>query len=460
MSKTLRMFPWLALAAVAPTSADAQLEWSEQHPGLAPAPRYGHAMARNHPSFAPTLFGGTDGTQFFGDTWTWFGGVWTRESNTGPTPRADHAMTEYHFTDDSMLLFGGRDAQGKLLGDTWIWDGTAWHPSPPGTAPSPRAGHAMTPDVYEIKTMILFGGRTDSGLSDETWMFVDGVWSPVPTATRPPAREGHSLLWIPLEEIGASRFVLFGGHDGNRPLDDVWQFNGTDWVEVTHHGALSGRTGQAAVVGDFWRRRPLTFGGRGDALLDDTLERLATGPWVSHPTVGAPSARDESAIALDWGASHAQYMLFGGRDQAGNALGDTWILKPLTLPLVEEFGEGCGQGAWSLTGGPNTFTSPLAILGDQVDVSVFTSLPGIGVLFFGHELGVAPVGCGLHVAPTHVDVARLEGGSGTFFAHVQFHLPFDPTLVGSTVAFQAFATDRNQPGGFGISRAVRMTLAE
>src|SRR5262245_38001741 len=115
MSRTFPLPLCVSIALLGAATASAQLAWTELRPAVAPAARYGHAMVRAHPSFAVYLFGGHDGAATFGDTWSWSGASWTLRATSGPAPRSDHALTAYHFDDDSLLLFGGRDAAGALL---------------------------------------------------------------------------------------------------------------------------------------------------------------------------------------------------------------------------------------------------------------------------------------------------------------------------------------------------------
>jgi hypothetical protein len=69
------------------------------------------------------MFGGL-ASRYYGDTWTWDGASWTKQSPAlSPSPRIYAAMA-YDEAHGQVVLFGG--AESTFYGDTWIWDGTNW----------------------------------------------------------------------------------------------------------------------------------------------------------------------------------------------------------------------------------------------------------------------------------------------------------------------------------------------
>src|SRR6202030_1340241 len=73
------------------------LAWNVLTLGMEPSPpRYAHAMAPylGMPTPTTVLFGGTDGTSMYGDTWLWNGSGWVFHLSVTvqPPPRAYHAM--------------------------------------------------------------------------------------------------------------------------------------------------------------------------------------------------------------------------------------------------------------------------------------------------------------------------------------------------------------------------------
>src|SRR5207253_2073426 len=110
-----------------------------------------------------------------------------------------------------VVLFGGADAAGNVLGDTWTWDGTTWTQAAV-TGPSARADAALTFDATRAKT-VLFGGTTTgtaAGANAETWIWNgdSGNWAAAGT-TIPPARSGHALVY----DAARTETVMFGGID-------------------------------------------------------------------------------------------------------------------------------------------------------------------------------------------------------------------------------------------------------
>lgn len=444
-----------AMLALAVPAADAQLAWTPQSPPASPAARWSHAMHLIHPSYEVLLFGGRDGAKAFGDTWRWNGSTWTRVATSGPAPRHDHAMAPYYFEDDSAFLFGGRDEAGNVLGDTWIWGGAAWSPVATTVAPSARAGHAVVRDEFQIRTLYLFGGRTDQGLSDETWRFQDGKWQPIVTAVAPPAREGACLV----EEDGTQRFFLFGGRDDTQVFSDAWVFDGAQWAQVDPlpHAVADG----TAVYENLWRRRIMAFGGvDANATVNATFERIVDG-WGVHQPANPPALRSDAALAVAFGFDKANYVLFGGRDAAGNALGDTQVLAPTVAPTVDLVGVGCGPGVWGSNSGPDVFVSNPVLLGSDVRVNAFTPSAARGFLFVGAEMSPLPqVHCGLAVIPAQVLPAPSKAFAvGVAISEVDISLPFVPALAGVPISAQLSLFERTAPNGVSFSKVIRLTPA-
>jgi hypothetical protein len=71
------------------------------------------------------LFGGYDGIDYFGDTWTRAGSAWTEQAPaTSPSKRSSMGMA-YDAARAEVVLFGGAIG-ASTFADTWTWDGTTW----------------------------------------------------------------------------------------------------------------------------------------------------------------------------------------------------------------------------------------------------------------------------------------------------------------------------------------------
>ncbi|KIX07905.1 uncharacterized protein Z518_02559 [Rhinocladiella mackenziei CBS 650.93] len=105
------------------------------------------------------LFGGTNGTQWFNDVWTYSPATnaWTQQDCIGyiPAPREGHSAA---LVNDVMYIFGGRTEEGTDLGDLAAFRITSkrWYTfQNMGPSPSPRSGHSMT--AYRDKIIVLAG---------------------------------------------------------------------------------------------------------------------------------------------------------------------------------------------------------------------------------------------------------------------------------------------------------------
>src|SRR5882757_348069 len=104
-------------------------------------------------------FGGTNGTQWFNDVWTYNPATnsWTQQDCIGyiPAPREGHSAA---LVNDVMYIFGGRTEEGTDLGDLAAFRITSkrWYTfQNMGPSPSPRSGHSMT--AYRDKIIVLAG---------------------------------------------------------------------------------------------------------------------------------------------------------------------------------------------------------------------------------------------------------------------------------------------------------------
>lgn len=118
------------------------------------------------------------------ETWAWTGSAWAMLSNTGPI--SQNAMLEYRTAEGDLILHGGQN----MLGETWSLD------------------------------------------------FGTGVWTQIVTATVPfnsanPAQGLFAAMsyYNPL----TGKVVVHGGNGGSSS-NKTWEFDGTDWTEVSSNG--------------------------------------------------------------------------------------------------------------------------------------------------------------------------------------------------------------------------------
>ena len=112
-------------------------------------------------------FGGTNGTQWFNDVWSYDPKVvaWSQLDCIGyiPAPREGHSAA---LVDDVMYIFGGRTEEGTDLGDLAAFRITSrrWYTfQNMGPSPSPRSGHSMTAFGKQI---VVLAGEPSSAARD------------------------------------------------------------------------------------------------------------------------------------------------------------------------------------------------------------------------------------------------------------------------------------------------------
>ena len=308
--------------------------------------------------------------------------AWKSLTATGPTARWDHTLAADPAT-GTLILFGGRDADGAPSADTWLYAAAedTWT-ALAGPAPSARFGHAVAVDGAN-RTMYLFAGQADGdtffndtwrldldtqrweklatadpapsprygtsavldddgnllishgftfeGRFDDTWSFdpATATWtdlSPAPPA-RPLKRCLHEAVW----NSDMHRMLLYGGCSsgfGPCPQGDLWAFDPATriWTELKPATGPAARANPALIhddrSGGTWLIDGLTEAGYVADLW--TLDLGGTTPTWSKSapggTVPEPRASHDAAL-LD-----GDVWLFGGNGNTG-ALADLWVLE-------------------------------------------------------------------------------------------------------------------------------------
>jgi hypothetical protein len=152
---------------------------------------------------------------------------------TAPLGRADSVLVRSLGAQDALMLFGGRSASG-LLNDFWKYSANndEWTQiTPAGEIPTPRSGvgFAQRGDGTEV---YLFGGMTTQGSSNDLFLmdlesntFIR-LWPIQGGSYGPSARWGASVTLDETHE----RILVYGGRDSWGPTNDLWAF---DLVEGT-----------------------------------------------------------------------------------------------------------------------------------------------------------------------------------------------------------------------------------
>jgi len=210
-----------------------------------------------------------------------------------------------------------------------------WLQASPPTAPSARAGAAMTYDAAD-GYILLFGGcpfwggdywgHVCTALGD-TWTLHNGLWTNITSSLEgpsPPPRIDASIAY----DSADGSVVMFGGYDGttHTVYNDTWTFSGGHWAQVHPASSPPARDG-AGMAGDDAYHAVVLFGGDSNitgslTYFNDTWAYHA-GQWSRLSTPVAPSARYDMAMSYDPAA--LSVLLFGGWSPAQTqSYGDTW----------------------------------------------------------------------------------------------------------------------------------------
>ena len=263
------------------------------------------------------------------ETFHWINGRWVRSSATGLEGVIDPALAVEPSTQDIVSLGGlapdfvcendsflGASSDASVCHlieretTTFELEGGAWVPKPLASPPPLRVRGAAS--AFRDK-VVLFGGRaaalgltqsaqygapfpdnlTDRLLND-TWLYDRRNWERVGTSNPPPPREAAQLVF----DTRRQRLVLIGGvNAAGVDAFDIWEFDGSDWVQRVMAGdsslpvSLQTRSGMMAV----WhpvRQTTVLFGGIASKLDSCTLSEAEIRAWAASPD------RQHDAVAM------------------------------------------------------------------------------------------------------------------------------------------------------------------
>lgn len=301
--------------------------WAAASSEVSPPGRTLHALAYDASRERVFLFGGAGesetGPTYLADSWEWDGTVWRELAPAGPGPRgrARHALA-YDARRRRIVLFGGAPAEDAVLGDTWEWDGASWQLAQPIRSPPARAGHAMAYDPVRER-VVLFGGDNNGQFSVPNAVFADQwEWdgtSWVDRTSYEAPLHGHSRALA--YDSRRERVVMFGGADdpqnASRPLDDLWEWDGSRWRQ--RFPTLSPSLRRSPLVFDDIGAKVIMLGGAEDAARYETWGWDGT-DWARLATEG-PALQAPYSMFFDVMEPRAVLL---GRDQAWQWRDDAW----------------------------------------------------------------------------------------------------------------------------------------
>lgn len=183
-------------------------------------------------------------------------------------------------------------------------------------ASSSRVAAALTC----LLLLSLLAGLTEVVRADE--------WNELYPPNSPGARYGHTMVNL------NGKLYVFGGDDGDGNLyNDLWKFENNDWEGIIPENAPpSGRRDHKAWCHD---GKMLVFGGAGaggaccnDMWNYDPNTNLWTEITYNNPP---PEARKGHSMGGYKGEGIDFVYIYGGENQAGNSLMDTWTFNFQTL---------------------------------------------------------------------------------------------------------------------------------
>jgi hypothetical protein len=207
---------------------------SAGHP--CPAARAGAAMAYDRSRDYHLLYGGSNGSVTFGDTWIYKASTrrWTQAViPTGtPTPAARwiHAMA-YVAPIGQVVMFGGvgRDVLGAsvLLPDLWAWDGARWNQVAQKNAGPAVSAMGMAYDAAQGR-LVVFGGSMSpviNVLTADTWTFdfARGLWTNLGPTTGLDPRNASPMVYLPKYGVRIFACGLSDGVNGLTNVNDTWE---------------------------------------------------------------------------------------------------------------------------------------------------------------------------------------------------------------------------------------------
>jgi hypothetical protein len=310
--------------------------WTQVSSALRPSARSGPGIDWDSNRSRLVLFGGKQGDGGYpADVWEFDGMSWSPRSTTNsPGGREDPGLAFLPST--GMVLFGGNN--GTYLQDTWILSGSNWSQSSTASfTPPARDGHIFIRGIgLTSDALVLFGGRNQVTRFDDTWEWTPAnlgiTWNERSTTNRIPRRTGAAAVWEPRTVF--SRLLVMGGITDAGRTNEVIAREGTGpgraWAVVPTIGVIepAARSSHGAV----WepqRGRMLVFGGSdGTRVLNDLWE-WSNGRWTERPTASGPSPRGNFVIA--WHPLRNAAVLFGGALGDGGVTDETWLLEVESL---------------------------------------------------------------------------------------------------------------------------------
>ena len=477
MFETTKIALLSSLAALTAGATAQTFDWDLQSPsGSRPIARERTFTATDGNVYY--LYGGQSGTTTTGrdDLWSWDGTAWTllTASGSGAGTRVGGVMA-WDPVRSKLVAFSGKGTGGDWNlydNQTWEWDATnGWVQMNPTTSPDPR-WLMNGSGVYVPGFGVAFHGGfawDASGAaysSNETWFWMGSDW--IPLSNSGPAVHNHSMVYRPAPH---NDLIVFGGTQaGGSPNSDTWRYDlgSFTWTQINTPTTPYAGTG---VTGHLSYYNPLTdkvivHGGNGGNGTSNTWEFDGT-DWTDVSATGAPSCRNGGA---EW-VSALQVGVAGPMNERNGARNSTWHHGPQTWGSFDVLGTDCptstGQTSTISTAGMPAINATLDVDFENLTPSAQslavaglsdTAINGIPLpVPFSILLPGSGAGCTLQVSNELFSfVLSVTGTSAT----LSLPFPNDPSLVGLSLYMQNVQIETAGSPTASNSKYARITLGE
>ncbi len=302
-----------SVSAQSGNSAQVRFAWSSVPTSVQPPPLKYSAAAYDSDNNTVVVFGGAEADGSLSDnTWVWDGSVWAvyPGSEIQAPPARQMASMAFDPQIHQLILFGGQGIDGQILGDTWAWNGVSWYQQTTAagaTTPPPREAASLAYDGSG--QLVMFGGTGQVGLNGSGPGSSPATPTILPSPTTTVAPTTTTLLAAPTLTLG-----------------DTWLWNGTNWAQVAAAGPEA-RSG-AAISYDSSDHDAVLFGGE-TTPADANTAALIGDTWTWNGSAWKQAAPKSSPAARDWAGMGddlaAQGVVLAAGSGANGALDDTWL---------------------------------------------------------------------------------------------------------------------------------------
>lgn len=366
------------------------------------------------------------------ETWDWDGSKWTRLSQFGPSVGYSHKM-----------VWDSKRKRVILVGNTrpmqiHSWNGVSWSKITTKTSPPPRAEFNM---AYDVKRdiVVLYGGKSSRTFSD-TWEYDGTDWKQISSGGAP-----RRLFFGMDYDSFRGETILFGGEGvssgSSVTLGDTWAWDGRSWVEYFGIPGPSGRA-RPSTAFDSVRNVLVLFGGwTAKGWTPDTWEWNGT-KWTQITPALSPTSGGQMAF------DPVRKVVVIVSELLSNSATETWeyVSRPPVLGSYASFGTGCAgsSGTPKLTAvGTNppkvgkTFTVELTNIKNAAFVRAFGIVGASKSNWMGIPLPLdlrpfGMPGCNLLASMDILANLTVSGSKATW----SFQIPNNPNLAGSLFYLQ------------------------